>query len=113
MNAKEFAEIGRRLFGSDWQSPLARRLKVHRTTLWRWLASGIPDDVALKVNTIWEAEKEKANRRAAVAVDDEVTEQMLDAGYDALFEEPRFPDGGQAAIKRALSLAYRAMRSAA
>lgn len=51
MSPKELSKIGRLLFGNDWQSPLARKLKVHRITVWRWLTKKqpIPEDAARKI----------------------------------------------------------------
>lgn len=40
MTPQELKRIGRRLYGQDWQSPLARALEKHRVTIWKW-AKGI------------------------------------------------------------------------
>lgn len=51
MNPRQLRATGHRLYGHDWQSKLARRLKVHRVTVWRWLsgASPIPEEQAERI----------------------------------------------------------------
>jgi hypothetical protein len=39
----------------------------------------------------------------------EITEEMAEAGYDALFDEPRFPECGKKAMCNALAFAFVAM----
>jgi hypothetical protein len=39
----------------------------------------------------------------------EVTPAMLRAGYDALFDEPNYPEGGEEGTIKALTFAFRAM----
>lgn len=36
----------------------------------------------------------------------EITPEMIEAGYDAMFDDPMFPDGG---FRNALALGFRAM----
>lgn len=48
MTPAELKKIGRRLFGPDWQSPLARAIGKHRITVWRWITRNVPipeDDI--------------------------------------------------------------------
>lgn len=39
----------------------------------------------------------------------EITPEMIEAGYDALFDDPMFPEGGKRSICNAVTLAFRAM----
>jgi hypothetical protein len=39
----------------------------------------------------------------------EITPEMIEAGYDALFDDPRFPEGGRMSTCNAVTLAFRAM----
>lgn len=54
MNPRQLRASGHRLYGHDWQSKLARRLKVHRVTVWRWLsgASPIPEEQAARIRKL-------------------------------------------------------------
>jgi transcriptional regulator with XRE-family HTH domain len=36
MTPVKLKALGRRLYGYDWQSHVARVLGVHRCTIWRW-----------------------------------------------------------------------------
>jgi len=47
---------------------------------------------------------------AMCAGDDvEITPEMIEAGYDALFDDRHFPEGGRKSTCAALTLAFRAM----
>jgi hypothetical protein len=39
----------------------------------------------------------------------EITPEMIEAGYDALFDDPKFPEGGKESTCNAITLAFRAM----
>jgi hypothetical protein len=55
------------------------------------------------------AAPDRLDAAGAPAREIEITQEMIDAGYDALFDDPRFPEGGRVSICNALTLAFRAM----
>lgn len=67
MTKPSLEEVGRALFGDQWQTPLARELEVADRTLRRWIAgdreppAGLPGDLA----RICRAHAEKLQRLAA------------------------------------------------
>ena len=54
MTPAELRAIGRRLYGEDWQTPLARDLGVNPRTVRKWLAGAraISSVVALAVSSL-------------------------------------------------------------
>lgn len=57
MNATEFIERGKRLYGRHgWKSELADALRINRTTIWRYSKGDrpIPESVALALDTLTE-----------------------------------------------------------
>ena len=55
--------------------------------------------------------KTLARAAAAWAINEniEITPEMIEAGYDALFDDPKFPEGGRKSTCNALTLAFKAM----
>ena len=59
MTPQNLQRIGKRLFGHDWQSPLARHLGKHRITVWRWATGrvAIPDSEARAIKLLEKDDK--------------------------------------------------------
>lgn len=56
--------------------------------------------------------KPRADSTGAPENEIQVTPEMLEAGYDALFDEPRFPECGKKGTCNALTFAFVAMMRA-
>jgi len=53
VNAEELKQAGEELFGKKWKAPLARKLGVHSTTIWRYLqANKVPNPEAMAIRLL-------------------------------------------------------------
>jgi hypothetical protein len=50
-----------------------------------------------------------AGEAGAPGTEIEITPEMVEAGYDALFDDPMFPEGGKGSTCNAIKLAFRLM----
>jgi hypothetical protein len=52
MTGKQLKAIGQRLHGHKWASGLAKSLRCHRSTIWRYAGMAkVPDDIAAALET--------------------------------------------------------------
>ena len=66
------ASIGRAVFGSHWQAPLAKALKIQDQTMRRWTNDGCPASIAATLRTILkERELEIGNALVSLSQFDE------------------------------------------
>ena len=42
MTPERLRAIGVRLYGPDWQQPMAKALQVNPSTIWRWETGAVP-----------------------------------------------------------------------